>query len=83
MMVTVACAVPRAVEHSHFSGVLHADGVMTSGERIDAIEMIVLHPFGNLAGLIAGVCAYFKQGKDDDLHRDGEGLGLRKGKQAG
>jgi hypothetical protein len=57
--------------------------VITSGERIDAIKMIALHLLWKPAGLIAGVCAYFKHGNDDNLHRDGVGLGLRKGSEAG
>jgi hypothetical protein len=67
----------RTGEHGHFSGVIHADCVITGGEGIDAVEMIAFHPVLKLTGLIAGVSAYFEHGNDDNLHRDGMGFGLR------
>jgi hypothetical protein len=40
------------------------------GERVDAVEVVALHPILQLARSIAGVVAYFEHGDNDDLHLD-------------
>jgi len=44
--------------------------VVSGIDGIDTVEVIAFDPVLKLAWLIAGVCAHFKHGDDDDLDRD-------------
>jgi len=63
-MVAAACAVPWPVSTAI---AIHARGMVAGGERIDAVEVVALHPILQFARLVAGVGANFKHGYHDDL----------------
>jgi hypothetical protein len=62
-------------EDRHFAVGIHAGGMVAGRKRIDAVEVVALYPILQLAGLVAGVCAYFKHGYYDDLYGDGARFG--------
>jgi hypothetical protein len=45
--------------------------VVAGGKGIDLVEVVSLDPVLKLAGLVAGVGAYFEHGYDYDLYGDG------------
>jgi hypothetical protein len=63
-------------EHGHLSIAVHPHRVVTGCERIDAVQVIALHPILKFAGLVAGVRANFKHGHDDYLHGNRMRLGV-------
>ena len=73
-----------AGEDSHLAVAVHAHRVITRRQRIDAVEMVALHPVLQLAGLVAGVVAHFEHGHNHYLHRDrpGPGPSERSGREA-
>ncbi len=67
------CRVRRSLagENRHFAFAVHAQGMISGGERVAAVEMVALHPVLQLARSVAGVVAHLKHGDHDYLHRDG------------
>jgi hypothetical protein len=57
--------------------------VVAGGKGIDLVEVVSLDPVLKLAGLVAGVGAYFEHGYDYDLYGDGARLGCGDSGQGG
>jgi hypothetical protein len=65
----------------HLALAVHAHRVVAGGERIDAVQVVALHPILQFAGCIAGVGADFKHGYHHDFDRNRLGLGGAQGGQ--
>ena len=50
MMVAAACAVPGPVSTAISPSIVHSYSVISGGQRIDAVQMVALHPVLQLAG---------------------------------
>ena len=54
---------------------IHAHCVVACRQRIDAVQVVALHPILQLAGLVASVGAHFKHGDHHDFDLNGARLG--------
>ena len=69
-------------EHGHLAVAVHARSMIAGRERIDSVKVVAFDPVLQLAGLVAGVGAYFKHGDHDDLDLNGARLGGGRGAES-